>query len=213
MERGKFIVFEGVGGSGKTTQIEIISSWLRERGYSVVTTREPGGIDSAEKIRDLIFRLRGQKLIGPEGQMVLFFAARYLWLEEVVKPALELGKIVLTDRCHTSTAAYQGYAEGGDLTQIEGVSKVVMGEILPDAVILLDVSPRVSVERRQKNLGGDPFDREGIDYVEKLVAAYRKMAKEKWENLRWCVVDGEGSVEEVTGGLKAVLKEILDEKN
>ncbi len=213
MKRGKFIVLEGVGGSGKTTQIEIISSWLKEKGYKVVTTREPGGIEAAEKIRDLIFRLRDKKLIGPEGQMVLFFAARYLWVEDVVKPALVAGKIVLTDRCHTSTAAYQGYAEGGSLDQIEGISSVVMADVFPDAVILLDVSPSVSIKRRQNNTEGDPFDKEGENYLKKLVDGYRKMAKEGWGNLKWYIVDGERSIGEVTVGIKEILEKILDEKN
>ncbi len=145
--------------------------------------------------------------------MVLFFAARYLWIEEVVKPALREGKIVLTDRCHTSTAAYQGYAEGGSLEQIEGISKVVMGDTLPDAVILLDVSPEVSMKRRQEDKGGDPFDKEGEDYLKRLVAGYRKMAREGWGNLRWYVVNGEGGIGEVSAGIKEILEKILDEKN
>ncbi len=213
MKRGKFIVFEGVGGSGKSTQIEIISSWLKEKGYKVVTTREPGGIRSAEKIRELIFKLRQKQLIGPEGQIALFSVARYLWVEEFVRPALKAGKIVLTDRCHTSTAAYQGYAEGGSLKQIEDISKAVMEDAYPDAVILLDVSAEVSMRRRQQDLDDDPFDKEGVAYFERLVSGYRRMARGGWGGLKWFVVDGEKSIDEVAASIKEILEEILDEKD
>ena len=117
MGRGKFIVFEGVGGSGKTTQIELAKDFLEKKGLKVLTTREPGGVEASEKIRELIFALRDKNLVGPEGQVVLFFAARYLWLNSLVKPVLTNGINVLTDRAYTSTAAYQGFAEGGDLDQ------------------------------------------------------------------------------------------------
>jgi dTMP kinase len=212
MERGKFIVFEGVGGSGKTTQIGLAGDFLRKSGFDVLTTREPGGIESAEKIRKLIFSLRDKKLIGPEGQMVLFFAARFLWVNDVVRPALNQGKIVLTDRCHTSTAAYQGFAEGGNLSQIEEISKVVMGDTLPDAVVLLDISSDVAQERRMLDKGGDPFDKEGKGYLERLVLGYRRMASESWGNLRWYKVDGEGTIEEVSQSVAEVLREILEIK-
>lgn len=98
MERGRFIVFEGIGGSGKGTQIEIAGKLLENKGFKVITTREPGGIEPAEKIRQLIFDLRGKDLIGAEGQMALFFAARKLWVDGVVGPNLEKGINVLTDR-------------------------------------------------------------------------------------------------------------------
>ena len=207
--RGKFIVFEGIGGSGKTTQIELAKNFLEERGLKVLATREPGGVEASEKIRELIFALRERNLIGPEGQMVLFFAARYLWLNSLVKLALANGINVLTDRAHTSTAAYQGFAEGGDLNQILAVSEVVMEGAKPDAVIFLDISQETSIKRRKAETNGDPFDKQGENYLRRLVAGYRKMAKDGWGDLRWYTVDGEGTVEEVQGRVSEALRQIF----
>lgn len=209
-ERGKFIVFEGVGGSGKTTQIELAKNFLEERGLRVLATREPGGVEASEAIRELIFALRDKNLIGPEGQMVLFFAARYLWLNSLVKPALTNGINVLTDRAHTSTAAYQGFAEGGDLDQILKVSGVVMEGVKPDAVILLDISPETSIKRRAAETNGDPFDKQNEDYFRRLIAGYREMAQEGWGGLKWYMVNGEGKIEEVQARISEVLTQIFE---
>lgn len=209
MERGRFIVFEGIGGSGKGTQIEIAGKLLENKGFKVITTREPGGIEPAEKIRQLIFDLRGKELIGAEGQMALFFAARKLWVDGVVGPNLEKGINVLTDRCHTSTAAYQGYAEGGDLNKILSISEVVLGKYKPDAVIFLDISYDTMAKRRGVNPDGDPFDLQPREYVERLIAGYRKMARENWGGMKWFVVDGEGTVDEVASSVAKVLEQIF----
>ena len=210
MGRGKFIVFEGVGGSGKTTQIELAKDFLEKKGLKVLTTREPGGVEASEKIRELIFALRDKNLIGPEGQMVLFFAARYLWLNSLVKPALTNGINVLTDRAHTSTAAYQGFAEGGDLDQILKVSEVVMEGVKPDAVILLDISPETSIKRRAAETNGDPFDKQNEDYFRRLIAGYREMAQVGWGGLKWYMVNGEGTIEEVQARISEVLTQIFE---
>jgi len=209
-ERGKFIVFEGVGGSGKTTQIELAKDFLEKKGLKVLTTREPGGVEASEKIRELIFALRDKNLIGPEGQVVLFFAARYLWLNSLVKPALTNGINVLTDRAHTSTAAYQGFAEGGDLNRILAVSEVVMEGAKPDAVVFLNISPETSIKRRAAETNGDPFDKQGEGYLRRLIAGYRRMAQESWGDLKWYMVNGEGTIEEVQSRVSEVLSRIFE---
>ena len=211
IERGKFIVVEGMGGSGKTTQMSFISELLTNNGIKNITTREPGGIKSAEKIRKLIFSLRDKKLIGPEGQMVLFFAARDLWINGLVKPKLKKGISVTTDRCHTATGAYQGYAEGGDMNQIIGISEVVMKDCKPDAVILLKLSAEISMKRKSDK-EGDPFDKEDIKYFRRLANGYNKMAKEGWGGLKWYVVNGEPAIYKVSGNLIPVLEDIFQKK-
>jgi dTMP kinase len=211
-EKGKFVVFEGPGGSGKGTQIENAKNLLANNGLKVVFTREPGGLESAEKIRKLIFTLRDKKLIGPEGQMVLFFACRDLWLDGLVIPSIDDGINVLTDRCHTSTGAYQGYAEGGDQKQILAIADVVLGEYKPDAVVLLDVSRKTSMRRRGKNVNGDPFDKETPEYFDRLIAGYREMAKTGWGGLNWFVVDGEPKPEVVSESVAKVLEDIFETK-
>lgn len=211
-ERGKFIVIEGIGGSGKGTQSEVAEALLRKNGLSVVSTREPGGIAPAEDIRQLIFSLRDKKLIGSEGQMVLFFAARKFWVDGVVAPNIDNGVNVLTDRCHTSTGAYQGYAEGGDQNKILEISNIILGNYKPDAVILLDISKETSKRRRGVDVQGDPFDKEGPEYFDRLIAGYREMSKIGWGDLRWFTVDGEGTPGMVSESIAKVLEDIFETK-
>lgn len=211
-ERGKFVVFEGIGGSGKGTQIELAKDLLQKNNLISVYTREPGGLAPAEKIRELIFNLRDKKLIGPEGQMVLFFAARKLWVEEVVAPNIDNGINVFTDRCHTSTGAYQGYAEGGNQKQILEIADEVMGKYKPDAVIFIDISKETSAERRGKNVNGDPFDKESSEYFDRLIAGYREMADTGWGNLNWYKVNGEKSPQSVSESIAKVLEGVFDRR-
>jgi dTMP kinase len=209
--RGKFIVIEGLGGSGKTTQIDFVSELLTNNGFENIKTREPGGVGAAEETRKLIFELREQKLIGPEGQMVLFFAARNSWMNHLVKPKLDEGISVITDRAHTSTGAYQGYAEGGDMNQILGISKIVMNGYKPDAVILLDICAETS-QKRKVDKEGDPFDKESLEYFKRLENGYRQMAKDGWGELKWYVVDAESDISEVSDRIKNVLEDIFQKK-
>jgi len=210
-KRGKFIVFEGVGGCGKGVQVKFVKKLLKGNRIKVITTREPGGVKSSEVIRQLIFDLRGQKLIGSEGQMVLFYAARKFWVDKVVVPSLRKGINVIADRSYTATGAYQGYGEGGDQKTILKISDVVMGQAKPDAVILLDVSVETSMERR-KDINGDPFDKKDKKYFQKIINGYREMAKKRWGGLKWYVVDGEPSVKEVSESATKVLEKIFSRK-
>lgn len=211
MKRGKFVVFEGVGGCGKGTQVKFAKKLLKKNKIKVVSTREPGGIESSEVIRQLIFDLRNKKLIGAEGQMVLFFAARKFWVDRVVKPDLKKGVNIIADRSYTTTGAYQGYAEGGDQKKILSISDVVMGNTKPDAVILLDVSVETSMTRRS-NPNGDPFDKENKKYFQRIIDGYREMAKKKWGGLKWYVVDGEPKAEDVFESVARILEKILEKK-
>lgn len=210
-KKGKFIVIEGVGGCGKGTQVKYIKKLLKRNNVNVVTTREPGGFVSSEVIRKLIFDLRDKKLIGAEGQMVLFFAARKFWVEKIVKPNLENGVNVIADRSYTTTGAYQGYAEGGDQKKILEIADVVMGKTKPDAVIFLDVSAEISMKRRA-DPNGDPFDKEDKKYFQKIIDGYRIMAKKGWGGLKWYRIDGEPEKKVVSENIRSVLEKIFVKK-
>lgn len=211
-ERAKFVVFEGVGGCGKGTQIEIARQLLVKNGLQVVSTREPGGVGSSEEIRNLIFTLKGEGLIGAEGQMVMFFTARKFWVDGLVAPNIKNGTHVLGDRCYTSTGAYQGYAEGGDQKRILRMADIIMGEYKPDAILLLDVSRETSMKRRGKDTNGDPFDRETSEYMDKLVAGYKEMSVQGWGDLQWFVVNGEPAPEVVSESVAKVLEDVFEKK-
>lgn len=212
VERGKFIVFEGVGGCGKSTQAPIAKEFLEENGYEVVLTREPGGTSASEDIRDLIFELRQKELINPDQQMIMFFMARYLLVNELVKPSLKQGKVVLADRLHPSTNAYQGYGEGADKDKILKTADVVLGDCQPDAVLLFDISAETAVRRTADEESGDPFDRLGIEYFQKVVDGYRVMAANSWGSLKWYIVDGENEISRVSVDVQKVLEDILGDR-
>jgi dTMP kinase len=212
MKKGKFIVFEGAGGCGKSTQIGIARKILLKNGIKAISTREPGGTTVSEKIRNLIFELKGKKLIGAEGQMVMFFTARKFWVDRLVIPNINKGINVLGDRTYTTTGAFQGYAEGGNQKKILDMADVIMGKYKPDAVILLDISQETSYKRRGFNVNGDPFDRETPEYLKKVISGYRRMAKSSWGDLKWYVVDGEPAPDEVTEAITKVLEKIFRKK-
>lgn len=212
-KRGKFVVFEGVGGSGKSTQISLAEKYVRQDlGWSVVVTREPGGVEAAELIREFIFELRGRELITPGQQVALFFAARKVWLDQLVVPILDSGKAVITDRSYPSTNAYQGYAEGTDRSRIEEMVDVVMVEYKPDGIILLDISAEVAVRRNAVKNERDPYDEQILQYSERVVNGYRRMAKKGWSGVPWYVIDAGQSVEKVARDVRGVLDQIFSVK-
>lgn len=211
-ERGKFIIFEGPGGCGKGTQIEIAKNLLVSNGLRAISTREPGGVGPSEEIRKLIFELRDRKLLGAEGQMVMFFTARKFWVDLLVSPNIDQGISVLGDRGYPSTGAYQGYAEGGDQDRILRIADIIMRDYKPDAVLLFDISSQTSVKRRGKDVNGDPFDRETPEYLEKVVAGYRDMAKTGWGGLNWYVVNGEPEPQAVSESVARVLEGVFHKK-
>lgn len=207
-ERGKFVLFEGVGNAGKSTQLAYAESLLRVNGFKVVVTREPGGTRASEIIRELIFKLKENELIGPEGQMVLFFGARSIWMEQEIKPRLKKGIHILSDRSYPATGAYQGCAEGGDMKTILAIADIVMGKNKPDFVILLDISLDTAKKRGRET--DDPFDKESDEYFKKVIEGYRQMAKEGWGGLKWYVVDGNPPFEQVSSQIKEVLGDIFN---
>jgi len=211
-ERGKFVIFEGAGGSGKGTQLEVARSLLVKNGFNAISTREPGGVGPSEEIRKLIFELKDKKLIGAEGQMVMFFTARKFWVDGLVAPNIDNGVNVLGDRGYPSTGAYQGYAEGGDQDRILKMADIIMRGYKPDAVLLLDVSAGTSRKRRGKDVNGDPFDRETPEYLDRVVGGYRDMAKSNWGDLNWFVVNAEPTPEVVSESIAKVLEDIFETK-
>lgn len=209
MARAKFVVLEGIGGSGKTIQLRRAKKYLEFRGLPVVVTREPGGIPEAETIRELVFDLKRENIINADHQMALFFAARKLWMESQVIPSLKKGINVLSDRTYVSTAAYQGYGEGGKLSTIKKMSDVVLGDYKPDKIILIDIGAEISVERNHKAKGNDPYDDMDMRYFRRVVRGYREMAKKRWGGVSWSTIDGEKSVDKVESDIRVVLNRVL----
>ena len=144
--KGKFITFEGCEGSGKSTQIRLLSEKLKERGVDFIVTREPGGSDIAEQIRKIILNPQNTAMCD-ECEALLYAAARIQHLKEIVVPALNCGKLVICDRYVHSSLAYQGYARGLGEEYVAGVNSLALGEYAPDITLFLNISPKAAFER------------------------------------------------------------------
>lgn len=200
--KGLFITLEGGEGAGKSTQSRRLKSALESAGRDVVLTREPGGTPEAEKIRDLLVQRDGGNWT-PMAECLLFFAARQMHVETLIKPALAAGKIVICDRFTDSTIAYQGYGHGFDISTIEQIAKLSLGDFKPDLTFILDLPVADGLARslKQKDIAGgkenteDRFEKLKIDFHEKLRQGFLTIAKN--EPNRCVVVDAGGSADDV----------------
>jgi dTMP kinase len=176
--RGRFITFEGGEGSGKSTQIRMLSERLGDAGLRTMVTREPGGSPGAEIIRHLLLSGMG-RLLGAEAETLLFAAARDDHVHSVIKPALDQGIWVLCDRFFDSTRAYQGRVGKVDAALLDAMQRVTIGDLKPDLTIILDVPVEVGMQRAAARRGADAPDRfeaEDVKFHEDLREAYRQIA-------------------------------------
>ncbi len=175
------VVFEGVEGSGKTTQTQILCDKLHSRGEIAITTREPGGTSSGELIRNLILQ---QEDLTPISELYLFNAARSLLIEQLVIPQLQNGIHVIMDRFIYSTVAYQSYGREIPLQTVETINEIASHQVIPDIIILLDIPPQKALLRRPDPR--DRFEREALDFHTKIREGYLTMAQA--DQTRWLVV-------------------------
>jgi dTMP kinase len=195
--RGRFITFEGGEGSGKSTQIALLSERLRAFGIDVHVTREPGGSPAAEIIRHVLLA-GGGKPFGPQAEAILFAAARDDHVSSVIRPALGRGAWVLCDRFIDSTRVYQGVLGGVDRAFIHGLERVTVGDTRPDLTFVLDVPAKTGLKRaakRRGNAAADRFETEALDFHQKLREAYRELTKTEPE--RCVLINARSSKEEI----------------
>ena len=166
-----FIVIDGVEGCGKSTQINLLAEHLRAQGREVVVTHEPGGAPVGERIRELLLDPEYPEMT-PLTEMMLFCASRAQHCEQVIRPALEAGRIVLCDRFASSTAAYQGYAGGLGLDTVEAVNAIATGGLEPDLLIILDLDPEIGLRRKF----GD--DAQAADRIEEKSLEFHRKVRE-----------------------------------
>jgi dTMP kinase len=208
--RGRFITFEGGEGSGKSTQAQALVDRLKSLAVGVVLTREPGGSPGAEVIRHVILS-GAAKPLGPEAEAILFAAARDDHMQNTVKPALERGRWVVCDRFMDSTRVYQGALGNVDQRLLRGLERITVGEFRPDLTFILDVPPEVGLARATERRGSgeaDRFEQEGLEFHEKLRAAYREVAEGDPE--RCVLIDSQQPKERVAERIWAIVNERLD---
>ncbi len=173
--KGKFITFEGSEGCGKSTQSEMLFRYLKAKGLKVIYLREPGGVKLSEKIRDIL--LDPKNKISPEAETLLYMAARAQVVEEIIKPALKLGKTVVCDRFLDSTIAYQGFGLGIDIKLIKLTGNFATQGIKPDLTIFLDLPVKSGLKHRHNCK--DRIEQRSINYHEKVRIGYLTLAKEE----------------------------------
>ena len=208
--KGKFITFEGADGGGKSTQVQLAATWLQQRGYEVVTTREPGGTVLAEKVRELV--LDPNLPLNSTSQSLLYLAARSEHVEKVIRPALETGKIVLCDRFSDSTLVYQGLSLGkelAELTVLQQLCSFATAGLEPDLTIVLDGRPEVLAKRRELRGVTDRYEQQGLAFQHKLRDGFLTLAKAEPERIK--VLNAEGSMEEVAAAVQKAIANLLQE--
>lgn len=181
--RGRFITFEGIDGAGKSTQIDVIEATLKARGLDVIRTREPGGTPLGEVIRKELLSVS----MDPATETLLFFASRAEHIAKVIRPAIERGAWVLSDRFTDATYAYQVGGRGFPAHKVEELEKWTQGDLQPDRTVLFDIDPEVAAQRVAKARNLDRFEKENLDFFTRVREAYLTRAKQSPE--RFLVVN------------------------
>lgn len=210
MQRGLFITFEGGEGAGKSSQIRILADTLRAQGRQVLVTREPGGSPGAEAIRHVLLS-GGAEPFGPAMEAILFAAARSDHVEQVIRPALERGTIVLCDRFMDSSRVYQGVTGGLDPGFMAALERVTVNETIPDLTLILDIDPVEGLDRANARRGegeADRYEKETLDIHQRRRDAFRDIARDDPERCK--VIDASASEEEVAATIAGHVADLLE---
>lgn len=198
-----FITFEGPEGGGKTTQIGLLGAFLREQGWQVLPTREPGGTRIGDQIRDCLHDVRNTGMM-PQTELLLYSASRAQIVHEVIRPALNAGILVLCDRFFDSTLAYQGYGRGLDLPTLRQITHFATGGLIPDLTILFDIDVASGLARRTQ--GGEEMNRldlEALTFHQRVRHGFHTLAAA--EPQRWVVLDAQRDPQVVQSDLRRII--------
>jgi len=205
MKRGLFITLEGGEGAGKSTSLAFVREYLEQAGKRVVLTREPGGTPLGEQIRELL--LHGRENMDVDTELLLMFAARAEHLARVIRPALANGAYVVCDRFTDATYAYQGGGRGVPEARIRILEDWVQQGLRPDLTLLLDIPVEQGLERAGQRSAPDRFEREKIDFFERVRNCYLAEAESEPQRIR--VIDAACDIPQVQAQLRSVLEEVL----
>ena len=207
--KGLFIVMEGPDGSGKTTQINLLKEYLEEAGYECLITREPGGTVIGEEIRQLILNPE-HKEMSPVTEMLLYAASRAQLVHEVIGPALEEGKIVISDRFVDSSIVYQGIARKLGISTVSAVNAPGIGIYRPDGIFFIDLSEAEGLRRKKEQKNLDRMEQEGIDFHHMVSEGYRKVLSGRPDVMK---IDGGRSIDTIQKKIRNHVDELLKKKN
>jgi dTMP kinase len=199
----RFISFEGTEGTGKSTQVSLLTEHLKSKGYDVLSTAEPGGTKIGQEIRGLL--LEPSNRIDPLTELMLYYADRAQHVREVISPALQKGSIVISDRFTDSTTAYQGYARGLDLDVINTLNSIVTGDSMPSLTFILLLDIEEGLRRNRHAHKEDRFELETIEFHKRVRNGYLQIAEGDPERAR--LIDASGSNEEISTELIRIVEE------
>jgi dTMP kinase len=200
--KGKFISFEGIEGTGKSTQARLLQQSLLGLGYEVILTEEPGGTLISLRIREILLSVDHTNM-KPITELLLYNAARAQHIEEVILPALNRGAVVITDRFTDSTFAYQGYGRGIDLKLLESIDKIATNGLRPDMTMLLDLDVETGLTRNRRINKTDRLELEDVEFHKRVRKGYHELAAKEPERIK--VLDASVGIEE----LKIVIARII----
>ncbi len=210
--RGKFISFEGIDGSGKSTQLRMLAGELRYRGFDVLTTLEPGGTPLGRRLREAF--LETEETVSPLAELLLFAADRAQHVNFLIQPALSEGKIVISDRYADATFAYQGAGRGFDEKTVNQVIKLATENLKPDLTLFFDISVSNAVLRTNSRSDNETIknrmDAETTEFYERVRDAYLQIARK--EPKRFRVIDANGSIEEIKPKVLEIVTKFLKDK-
>ena len=206
MKKGLFITLEGIEGAGKSTVVDFIEDFLTKEGHDVIKTREPGGTVIGEQIREILLKNENYTLTY-DTELLLVFSARAQHIQEVILPALSLGKIILCDRFTDASYAYQGGGRGIDASRINLLEKWVQGDLRPNLTLLFDLDVSIGMQRTKKRSDADRFEREEINFFEKIRNTYLERAKNEPQRFR--IINSASSLENVKEQIVTILKDFL----
>ncbi len=209
--RGALITLEGIDGTGKSTQLRLLSGYLRKRGYRLCLTREPGGTRVGERVRDILLASRTDALTHL-AELALMYAARSQHLVEVVKPALARGEVVVSDRFNDASFAYQGYGRKMDLETVRAFDRVVCGTVQPDLTVVLDLDPRTALGRARgretrRNSRHGRFEAQGLAFHRRVRRGYLEIARREPKRVR--IVRADRPISEVQAEIRQIVDEFL----
>ncbi len=202
--RGKFVTFEGCEGVGKSKQISLLQEYMQKNGVEYYLTREPGGSKISEKIREIILD-KNNSLMTDQCEAMLYAAARVQLLDEIIKPKLDAGELVICDRFVHSSLAYQGYARGLGYDFVAGINSYAMQNFAPDVTIFLNLTPELAFKRKGGVDKGDRVELSGMEFHNKVYRGYLELAK-KFKD-KFVVIDASGTKEQTHQKIINALKE------
>lgn len=208
---GQFITLEGLDGSGKSTQLEMLGEYLRDQGRAVLTTREPGGTKIGQQIRELLLNVSPETITSLT-ELSLMFAVRAQHIEQVILPALGRGELVLCDRFTDSSIAYQGYGRGVPLETIQTLEKLLCQGVRPDLTLILDIDAATSIQRtgvrnRRARQSNTRFEQEGRQFFERVREGYFAIARQEPQRVQ--IIEGSGTIEQLFVAVRSAVDKFL----